>query len=172
MDRSDSLGFLYSRRPRKFASATRRPNVLLVNKWQLMTASNVGACTQAWHVNSAVFKIPGFFCKHFVPFLLTPSLLFYYPHFSWVLVLYSETAWKCVLRRLGIFALVFDLTVFWLSSHLLNSQHPVRKSKFGTCAVTGYCSLNVQSTLITRTFTNSNRFLFPFLLWTWSGIKS
>ena len=26
------------------------------------------------------------------------------------------------------------------SSHLLNSWHPVRKSKFGTCAVTGYCS--------------------------------
>ena len=29
-----------------------------------------------------------------------------------------------------------------LSSHLLNSRHPVRKSKFATCAVTGYCSLN------------------------------
>ena len=30
-----------------------------------------------------------------------------------------------------------------LSSHLLNSRHPVRKAKFGTCAVTGYCALNV-----------------------------
>ena len=27
-----------------------------------------------------------------------------------------------------------------LSSHLLISGHPVRKSKFGACAVTGYCS--------------------------------
>ena len=27
-------------------------------------------------------------------------------------------------------------------SYLLNSRHPVRKSKFGTCAVTGYCSFN------------------------------
>ena len=29
--------------------------------------------------------------------------------------------------------------VLLLSSHLLNSRHPVRKSKFGACAVTGYC---------------------------------
>ena len=29
-----------------------------------------------------------------------------------------------------------------LSSHLLISGHPVRKSKFGACAVTGYCSFN------------------------------
>ena len=27
-----------------------------------------------------------------------------------------------------------------LSSHLLISRHPVQKSKFGACAVTGYCS--------------------------------
>ena len=26
------------------------------------------------------------------------------------------------------------------SSHPLSSRHPVRKSKYGTCAVTGYCS--------------------------------
>ena len=70
------------------------------------------------------------------------------------------------------FCVRFDLTVFWLSSHLLNSRHPVRKSKFGACAVSEYCYLNIQSALITRAFTNSNCFLFPFLLRTWSGIKS
>ena len=32
--------------------------------------------------------------------------------------------------------------VLLLSSHLLISRHPVRKSKFGACAVTGYCSFN------------------------------
>ena len=30
--------------------------------------------------------------------------------------------------------------VLLLSSHLLNSRHPVQKSKFGACAVTRYCS--------------------------------
>ena len=30
--------------------------------------------------------------------------------------------------------------VLLLSSHLLISRHPVQKSKFGACAVTGYCS--------------------------------
>ena len=36
------------------------------------------------------------------------------------------------------------------SSHLLNSRYPVRKSKFGTCAVTGYCSsINMRSKVIT-----------------------
>ena len=37
--------------------------------------------------------------------------------------------------------------VLWLSLHLLNSRHSVRKSKFGTCAVTGYCSFNLLITL-------------------------
>ena len=32
--------------------------------------------------------------------------------------------------------------VLLLSSHLLISGHPVQKSKFGACAVTGYCSFN------------------------------
>ena len=31
--------------------------------------------------------------------------------------------------------------ILLLSSHLLISRHPVQKSKFGACAVTGYCSL-------------------------------
>ena len=37
--------------------------------------------------------------------------------------------------------------VFLLFSHLLISQHPVQKSKFGACAVTGYCSLKVDKIL-------------------------
>ena len=38
--------------------------------------------------------------------------------------------------------------VLWLSSHLLNSRHSVRTSKFGTCAVTGYCSFKLLNTHI------------------------
>ena len=34
--------------------------------------------------------------------------------------------------------------VLLLSSHLLISRHPVQKSKFGACAVTGYCSFNLK----------------------------
>ena len=30
--------------------------------------------------------------------------------------------------------------ILLLSSHLLISRHPVQKSKFGACAVTGYCN--------------------------------
>ena len=37
-----------------------------------MTASNVGARTQAWQAKRAVFKIPGFVCKRFLPFLPHP----------------------------------------------------------------------------------------------------
>ena len=33
--------------------------------------------------------------------------------------------------------------VFLLSSHLLILQHPDQTSKFGACAVTGYCSFNL-----------------------------
>ena len=32
-----------------------------------------------------------------------------------------------------------------LSSHLLVSRHPVQKSKFGACTVTGYCSFKKSS---------------------------
>ena len=38
------------------------------------------------------------------------------------------------------------------SSHLLNSRHPVRKSKFGTCAVTGYCSFKSSDIVTLRTY--------------------
>ena len=43
----------------------RRPKILLVNLWQLMTASNASVRTQAWKVGG--FKIPGFVCKLFLP---------------------------------------------------------------------------------------------------------
>ena len=73
--------------------------------WQLLTASNVGARTQAWQAKWAVFKILGFVCKRFLPFFPTPSPLFYLRHFSrglWLsfLVLCSYTARKRLLRRL------------------------------------------------------------------------
>ena len=48
----------------------RRPKILLVNLWQLMTASNASVRTQAWKVGG--FKIPGFVCKLFLPFFPTP----------------------------------------------------------------------------------------------------
>ena len=54
----------------------RRPKILLVNLWQLMTASNASVRTQAWKVGG--FKIPGFVCKLFLPFFPTlpsPTLL-------------------------------------------------------------------------------------------------
>ena len=54
---------------------------LLVNLRQLMTASNVGPCTQAWNAKWAVFKITGFACKRFLlSSLPNPSTLFYSRH--------------------------------------------------------------------------------------------
>ena len=53
--------------------------------------------------------------------------------------------WTVILRS---FSVVLNLAkrnangffkVLLLSSHLLISRYPVRKSKFGACAVTGYC---------------------------------
>ena len=58
---------------------------LLVNLWQLMTASNVGACAQAWKAKWAVFKIPGFACKHFLLSFPTPSHSFTHVIFNKVL---------------------------------------------------------------------------------------
>ena len=51
----------------------RRPKILLVNLWQLMTASNVIVRTQVWNVGSA--KILGFVCKFFLPFFTPPPPL-------------------------------------------------------------------------------------------------
>ena len=56
--------------------------------------------------------------------------------------------WSVILRS---FSVVLNLAkcdangcfkVLSLSWHLLISRHPVQKSKFGACAVTGYCSFN------------------------------
>ena len=53
-----------------------------MQEWQLMTALNVGARTQALQAKWVVFKIPEFVCKSFLPFFPTPSPLFYLRHFS------------------------------------------------------------------------------------------
>ena len=87
-----------------------KANYLIGQLWQLLTASNVGARTQAWQAKWAVFKIPGFVCKRFLPFFPTPSPLFYLRHFSrglWLsfLVLCSYTARKRLLRRLCLLVL-------------------------------------------------------------------
>ena len=55
---------------------------LLVNLWQLMTASNVGACTQAWKAKRASFQNPGVCLQAFPSFFPNPSPLFFSSHFS------------------------------------------------------------------------------------------
>ena len=50
-------------------------SIFFVYLWQLLTGSNVGTRTQAWQAVWAVFKIPGFVCKRFLPFFATPSPL-------------------------------------------------------------------------------------------------
>ena len=47
-------------RPLKFISAPLKAKHFIGQLWQLMTASNVCARTQAWQARWAVFKIPGF----------------------------------------------------------------------------------------------------------------
>ena len=92
-------------RPLKFISTPRKAKHF-VGQWirQLMTASNVSARTQAWQAKWAVFKIQGFVCKRFFPFLPTPSPFFYLRHFlrsRWLsfLILCSKTKQKRLLRR-------------------------------------------------------------------------
>ena len=101
--KKDYFGFTHA--PLKFISATRKDKHFIGQLWQLMTASNVGAWTHARQAKWAVFKIEGFVCKRFLPFLPTPSMLFYLRYFSrglWhlFLVLCSWTAQKRLLRRL------------------------------------------------------------------------
>ena len=69
-------------RPPKFISAPLKAKHFISQLWQLMTASNVGARTQAWQAKWMVFKIPGIVCKRFLPFFPTPSPLFYLRYFS------------------------------------------------------------------------------------------
>ena len=70
--------------------------------------------------------------------------------------------------------------VLLLSSHLLISRHPVQKSTFGACAVTGYCSLNSALSRENLTAPAANILLFLYCgldFWTWlkcaddSGIR-
>ena len=88
-----------------FISAPRKDKHFIGQLRQLMTASNVGARTQAWQAKWAVFKIPGFVCKRFLPFFPTPSPLFYLRHFSrglrllFLVLCCYETAQKRLLRR-------------------------------------------------------------------------
>ena len=57
-------------RPLKFISAPLKAKHFIGQLWQLMTASNVGAQTQAWQAKWAVFKIPGLSAS--VSFLSSP----------------------------------------------------------------------------------------------------
>ena len=82
--------FGFTHAPLKFISAPRKDKHFIGQLWQLMTASNVVAWTQAWQSKWAVFKIEGFVCKRFLPFFPTPSPFFYLRHFSrglWLLFL-------------------------------------------------------------------------------------
>ena len=57
--------------------------------------------------------------------------------------------------------------VLWLSLHLLNSRHSVRKSKFGTCVVTGYCSFNLLITLNINIYCDIYIWYIPIRKVTW-----
>ena len=74
--------FGFTHAPLKFISSPRKDKHFIGQLWQPLTASNVGAWTQAWLDKWAVFKIEGFVCKRFLPFFPNPSLLFYLRHFS------------------------------------------------------------------------------------------
>ena len=91
-------------RPLKFISAPRKAKHFIGQLWQLMTASNVGAWTQAWQAKWAVFKIEGFVCKRFLPFFPTPTCSFTCTSFHglWLLflILCSQTAQKRCQGRL------------------------------------------------------------------------
>ena len=92
-------------RPLKSISAPLKAKHFIDQLWQLMTASDVGARTQAWQAKWAVFKIPAFISKHFLPYFPHPSPVFHLRHFSgglWLsfLVLCSLTARKRLLHRL------------------------------------------------------------------------
>ena len=59
--------------------------------------------------------------------------------------------------------------VLLLSSHLLISRHPVQKSKFGACAVTGYCSFKCSNLCIAFIDSINFRYSYPvpcsFITW-------
>ena len=71
-----NIHFGFTHAPSKFISAPRKDKHFIGQLQQLLTASNVGAWTQAWQAKGAVFKIEGFVCKGFPPFFPNPYLLF------------------------------------------------------------------------------------------------
>ena len=81
-----------------------RRNILLVNLWQPMTASNLCERAQAWQNKWAVFKFQGFVCKRFL-FSSPPPPSFFFalaPIFAWPKHWnLSETPWKCLLHKIG-----------------------------------------------------------------------
>ena len=99
-----------------------KPNILF---WQLMTASNVGAWTQAWQAKWAVFKIPGFVYKRFLPFFPTPSPLFYLYHFSRGLWLSFLVLCSLRSKRFHAFPPTF---IFWLLFHFSRGQNRESRS--------------------------------------------
>ena len=79
----------------------------------------------------------------------------FYPNWNWTGTIYH---WPVILRG---FSVVLTSTkryangffkVLLLSSHLLISWHPVQKSKFGACAVTGHCSFKKRTQRPQRTW--------------------
>ena len=76
------LYFAFTHAPMKFISAPWKDKHFIGQLWKLLTASNVGAWTQAWQGKWAVFKIEGFVCKRFLPFFSNPYPLFYMHQFS------------------------------------------------------------------------------------------
>ena len=62
--------FGFTHAPLKFISAPRKDKHFIGQLWQLMTASNVDAWTQAWQAKWVVFKMKGLSAS--VSFLSTP----------------------------------------------------------------------------------------------------
>ena len=112
-------------RPLKFISAPLKAKHFIGQLWQLMTASNVGARTQAWQAKWAVFKIPGFVCKRFLPFFPIPSPLFYLCHFSRGLCLSFLVLCSLRSKRFRAFPPTF---IFWLLFHFSRGQNRESRS--------------------------------------------
>ena len=66
------LYFAFTHAPMKFISAPWKDKHFIGQLWKLLTASNVGAWTQAWQGKWAVFKIEGLSAS--VSFLSSPPL--------------------------------------------------------------------------------------------------
>ena len=149
IDRSDSWIFQHKRRPPvtkykkyilgshtrplKFIFAPLKAKHFIGKLWQLMTTSNVGAWTQAWQAKWAVFKIPGFVYKRFLPFFPTPSPLFYLYHFSRGLWLSFLVLCSLRSKRFRAFPPTF---IFWLLFHFSRGQNRESRSLVVLCSET------------------------------------